>query len=208
MAGRMVWNAKFLGGLMLVFLLACSGVAWMERSTLLSWFYIHSLSRASADSRGRWVERVANLGETAIPGLLECLGETDASVCENARAGLERLTQVWGTDDPRTAELALRLSRAFGQFSPAGQRQILDLASGWFAGANGPAENLVTPCARLVGEAAGTPDADVQAGALELCGILLDAAGRAMKRCVRRSGIWCAERCAPAPRAIVCAPSA
>jgi len=172
MAGRGVWNGKFLGGLMLVFLLGCAGVAWMERSTLLTWFYIRCLTREGEDNRGRWVERVANLGETAIPGLLECLTESDAYVCQGVCAVLERLTQSWGSDDPRTAELALRLSRSFAQFSLAGQRQVLDLASGWFA-ERGHFESLVTPCSRLVGEAAGTTDADVQTSALELCGILL-----------------------------------
>jgi hypothetical protein len=172
MAGRGIGGRKFLGALMLVFVLGCAGVAWMERTTLLSWFYIRGLARAAESDRAGWVEKVANLGETALPGLLDCLTQSDAQVCGNARAALERLTQCWGCGDPRTRELALKLSREFAQFSPAGQRQTLDLAAGWFAqtGENG---DLVPACARLVGEAAGATDTDVQAAALDLCGVLL-----------------------------------
>jgi len=172
MAGRGIGGRKFLGALMLVFVLGCAGVAWMERTTLLTWFYIRSLARADESDRAGWVERVANLGETALPGLLDCLTQSDAQVCGNARSVLERLTQSWGGGDPRTRELALKLSREFAQFSPAGQRQTLDLAAGWFAqtGENG---DLVPACARLVGEAAGATDTDVQAAALDLCGVLL-----------------------------------
>ncbi len=173
MAGRGVWNGKFLGALMLVFVLGFAGVAWMERSTLLSWVCIHCLMQASPDNRDRWVERVANLGEPAVPALIDCLTQPDAQVCGNARVALNRLTHSWGGADPRSAELALRLARDFDQFSPEGQRQTLDLAAGWFAEPSGHAETLVPACSRLVGEVAGTTDADVQTSALELCGVLL-----------------------------------
>ncbi|MHB8736820.1 MAG: HEAT repeat domain-containing protein [Terriglobales bacterium] len=173
MAGRGVWSRKLLGGLMLVFLLGCAGVAWRERSTLLSWFYIHNLTRAPQDNRERWVSRVAKLGEAAIPGLFDCLGQSDSRVCHNARAALERMTQEWGSDPAPTVDLALRLAREFARFSPAGQRQALQLAAGWFTEPSGEVRSLVSPCSRLVGEAAGTTDTEVQTSALELCGILL-----------------------------------
>jgi hypothetical protein len=172
MAGRGFWGGKFLGGLVLVFVFGCAGVAWMERANLLSWFYVRALARAAENDRAGWVERVATLGETALPGLLDCLTQCEAQVCANARAALERLTQWWGGGDPRTRELALKLSREFAQFSPAGQRQTLDLAAGWFA-EPGERGELVSACSRLVGEAAGATDADVQASALDLCGVLL-----------------------------------
>ncbi|HWG46242.1 MAG TPA: HEAT repeat domain-containing protein [Gemmataceae bacterium] len=174
MAGRGVWSRKFLGGLLIVFVLGCAAVAWRERSTLLSWFYLHNLTRATPDKRERWVERVANLGETAIPGLFNCLTRPDAQVCDNARAVLERMTHGWGSGDARTVDLALRLAREFTRFSPAGQRQALNLAVGWFTNSGGGnTGKLVSACSRLVGEAAGTADAEVQTSALELCGILL-----------------------------------
>jgi hypothetical protein len=171
MAGRGIWNRKFLGGLMLIFALGCAGVAWCERSTLLSWFYVHQLARASEGDRERWARRVAGLGESALPGLFDCLTQSDARVCANARAALDQMTQTWGPGDARTVELATRLSREFAQFSPAGQRQALELAAGWFAEAR--PDGLVSACGHLVGEAAGASNADVQAGALDLCGVLL-----------------------------------
>jgi len=175
MAGRGSWGRKLLGGLMLVLVLGCGVVAWRERATLLSWFYVRSLAQATDKDRDQRAERVAKLGEIAIPGVFGCLAQPDARVCANARAALDRLTRSWGAGDPRTAELALRLARAFAQFSPAGQRQVLDLAAGWF---DKPVrDGLVSACAHLLAEAADTTDTGVQAGALELCGILLSQPG-------------------------------
>lgn len=182
MAGCAVWSRKSLAALLLVFLFGCGLVAWRERAALLSWFYVHNLAHSSESSRQRWVGRVANLGETALPGLLDCLRQNDALVCTNARAALELMTQTWGSGDARTADLALRLARAFERFSPAGQKQVLDLAADWFrkgrrqpGGSAGVA--LVSACGNLLGESAAVNDEDVQAGALELCGLLLSQPG-------------------------------
>ena len=109
MAGCAVWTRKFLGGLLLIFLLGCGIVAWRERTSLLSWFYIRNLARASDTNRPRWVGRVANLGEAALPGLFDCLTQPDGHVCANVCAALEYMTHTWGHGDARTAELALRL---------------------------------------------------------------------------------------------------
>jgi hypothetical protein len=160
---------------MLVLVLGCGVAAWRERAALMSWYYVRALARATDRDRERWAERVAKLGESTIPGVFGCLAQPDARVCANARAALERLTHSWGSGDPRTAELALRLARAFSQFSPAGQRQVLELAAGWFdqPGCDG----LISACSHLLAEAAGTTDAGAQAVALELCGILLSQSG-------------------------------
>jgi hypothetical protein len=181
MAGCAVWSRKFLTALLLVLLLGCGIVAWRERAALLSWFYVHNLSHASESSRQRWVGRVANLGEMALPGLFDCLTQTDALVCANARAALELMTRTWGSDDARIADLALRLAREFDRFSPAGQKQVLDLAAGWFrAGRRQPTAArvaLVSACGRLLGESAAVNDEDVRASALELCALLLNQPG-------------------------------
>lgn len=175
MAGRGGWGRKFLGGLALVLVLGCGIVAWRERATLMAWYYVRSLARAADDGRDRWAERVAKLGEPAVPGLFGCLSQAEPRVCANARAALERMTHGWGAGDPRTAELAQRLARGFGQFSPAGQQQVLDLAAGWFH-TKGTGK-LIPACGSLLGEAASATDAGVQASALELCGILLTQPG-------------------------------
>jgi hypothetical protein len=173
MFGRGVGGRKLLGGLVLLFVLGCAAVAWRERSTLLSWLYVHQLVRASDAGRGGWAQRVAGLGETALPGLFDCLRQSDARVCGNARAALEEMTRIWGAGDARTVDLAVRLGREFAQFSPAGQRQTLELAASWFSEGQARPDGLVSACSHLLGEATGTPDADVLSGALDLCGLLL-----------------------------------
>ncbi|HEY7152338.1 MAG TPA: hypothetical protein VH575_00120, partial [Gemmataceae bacterium] len=86
MAGRAVWGRRLLGGLILVLVLGCGVVAWRERAILMSWYYVRALARATDKDRERWAERVAKLGETAIPGVFSCLAQSDARVCANARA--------------------------------------------------------------------------------------------------------------------------
>jgi hypothetical protein len=173
MARRGGWGRKITGGLVVVFVLGCAGVAWRERSTLLSWFYVRGLARASEADRDRWAGRVARLGDSAVPALYDCLARPDARACGNARAALELLTRSWGAGDARTVDLAVGLAREFAHFSAQGQREALELAAGWFAGPGDHPDGLVSACSRLVGEAAGAADADVQAAALELCGLLL-----------------------------------
>src|SRR5579871_5707322 len=182
MAGCAVWSRKVLSLLLLVFLLGSGIVAWRERATLLSWFYVHNLAHATENSRQRWVGRVANLGETALPGLFECLTNPDALVCANARAALELMTRSWSNNEARTADLALRLAREFSRFSAPGQRQILELATGWFRkGQSGPEasarEALISSCGNILSECATVNEEDVRASALELCGLLLNQPG-------------------------------
>jgi hypothetical protein len=182
MAGCAVWSRKFLTLLLLVFLLGCGIVAWRERATLLSWFYVYNLAHATENNRQRWVGRVANLGETTLPGLFNCLAKPDALVCANARAALELMTRSWANNESRTADLALCLVREFGRFSAAGQKHVLDLAAGWFRESRGQPEasarvTLISTCGSLLSEAAAVNDEDVRASALELCGLLLNQPG-------------------------------
>jgi hypothetical protein len=173
MAGRGSGKGKFLVGFVVVVLLG--GLAWVERGPLLAWYYLQRLAAADGADRETWVGRVAGLGEEAVPGLLETLGRPDPRTCENARAALERLVADWGPpEDPRTADLALHLARDFSRLSPAGQRQALTLTAGWFPpDGPPPPASLLPPAARLLGEAAGVEDGDVQGAALELCARVL-----------------------------------
>jgi hypothetical protein len=168
--------------LLLVILLGCGIVAWRERATLLSWFYVYNLAHATENTRQRWVGRVANLGETALPGLFDCLAKPEPLACANARAALELMTRSWDGNEARTADLALRLAREFERFSAAGQKQVLDLAAGWFGGSHGQPEAsahvaLNSSCGNLLSESAAVDDEDVRASALELCGLLLSQPG-------------------------------
>jgi HEAT repeat protein len=177
MAGYGLRSKKFLVALFLAILLGGAGVAWMERATLLAWFYVRGLAQAGEGQRQRWVDRVAGLGEAALPGLTDCLADSDGAVCRNAGAALADLSGRWGCADTRTVALALHLGRDFAGFSPPGQRQALDVAVHWFnPRPDTPAPGLVPACARLLEEAARVPDPEVQAGALDLCTVLLQQA--------------------------------
>lgn len=177
MAGCAVWFRKFLGGLLILLLLGCGIVAWRERVTLLSWFYIRNLARATDVNHSRWVGRVANLGEAAVSGLFDCLARPEAAICANARAALAHMTHAWGHGSPRTADFAIRLAREFPRFSSAGQKQALELAAGWFRESAQQPDNLVSACGDLLSESAAIAEEDVQTAALELCGILLNLSG-------------------------------
>jgi hypothetical protein len=174
MAGRGGRHRKFLIGLVVVLALA-GGVVWVERAPLLAWFYLQRLAAADEANREAWVGRVAGLGESAVPGLLQLLANPTPAPCRNARAALEKLADGWGFDDPRTAELCQRMGREFAHLSPAGQQQLLTLASGWYAArGDAPAPPaLMPPASRMVGEAAAVEDAEVQSAALDLCARVL-----------------------------------
>jgi hypothetical protein len=176
MPGSAVWSRKFFTALLLVVLLGCGIVGWRERATLLTWFYVHNLTHASDANRQRWVGRVANLGETALPGLFDCLTQSDDNVCANARAALQQMTHLWGNDDARTADLALRLARQFTHFSPEGQKQVLELAVNWFNEPANQPDNLFSASGNLLSESALINEEGVRASALELCGLLLKQA--------------------------------
>jgi hypothetical protein len=152
------------------------GLAWFERTTLLSWYFVRGLARADEGSRDAWVERVAGVGEAAVPNLLAHLGDADPAVCGNVRAALSRLSREWSVGDARTVALAMRCGREFNQYSPAGRRSVLELAAEWFRDAGPdapPAQGLLPACVRFVTESAASADVDTQDKALELCAALL-----------------------------------
>jgi len=152
------------------------GLAWVERTALLSWFYVRGLARADEGSRAAWVERVAGVGEAAVPDLLARLGDADPAVCGNVRAALSRLSRGWGLGDARTVALAMRCGRELNQYSPAGRRSVLELAAEWFRDAGPdapPGPGLLPACVRFVTESAASAEVDTQDKALELCAALL-----------------------------------
>ena len=114
---RFPWlNKKVVGAVAVLLLLLVGGVAWLERTPLLLWYYVRNLTKADDNNRTAWIERVAGLGEEAVPPLLICLKDADPNVCRNAHAALTRLSQQWGVGDSRTVALAMRCGREFAQF--------------------------------------------------------------------------------------------
>jgi hypothetical protein len=167
-------GGKFLGGLLLVLLLA-GGLAWVERMTLLAWFRVRLLAAATDDNREARALQVARLGEAACADLFACLHREEPDVCRNARAGLAALVELdGGSGGQRPVDLAGKLAREFPQLSAAGQQQVLGLAGEWFRDNPAePAPGLMLNGARLLAAAAANTDAGVQASALDLCGLLV-----------------------------------
>jgi hypothetical protein len=169
-------NKKVCGALVLLLMVVTAALVWIERMPLLASFYVHQLAKADEADNGVWVDRVAGLGEAALNDLLDCMNEPAPACCANARAALEKLTGEWGANDPRTLALAHRCCREFQHMSPAGQRNVLELAGGWFAsGANdqAPTAGLLPPSSRLLAEAVASREPEVQDSALRLCVILV-----------------------------------
>jgi hypothetical protein len=164
-------SKKWWLGLALLALGVAGGVAWMERASLRAWYVLRGLRGAGDHDRATWVQRVADLGELAVDGLVDCLSSGDQQACRNAVAALDHLARTWGASDARTGDLACRLACAFGRLCPRGQAALLRGMAGWFA-EQAPAAGLVSACARLLDEAAGGEDETVAAG-LDLAGALL-----------------------------------
>jgi hypothetical protein len=173
-----VGGRKFLLGGLLAVLLAAGGVVWWQRTPLLAWYYVRGLARAAEGERDTWIERVAQLDDAALPGLLACLRRDDAQGCANARLALAHLAARWGTDDPRRAALADRLAEGFAARSLPGRLNTLELEEVLLQpcpAAGPPPDETLRAGARLVGEAARSPDRDVHARALSLGEALLGA---------------------------------
>jgi hypothetical protein len=146
-----------------------AGAGWVERVPLLAWVWVQGLSRATDADREAWVERVAGVGDAAVPGLLACLGRDDRRACGNAAAALARLA-----DGPGRDELAGRLADAFPRLCAPGQEAALKLEAAWLASGTAP-----PPLSPLLAHAAHSPDPGVRARTLDLVALLLDHPGQA-----------------------------
>lgn len=168
---------KLFVGIVLAALVAGLAVAWSERLPLLSWYFVRGLSRADVVTRDRWVERVAGLGDAAVPDLLDALADPDPAVCANARAALVRLSSDWGVADSRCVILAGSFTRSWDGFSNAGKATALEVAAGWFRRDAESSAGLVSACTRLLTATARGDCAEVRTHALGLCAALLAREG-------------------------------
>jgi hypothetical protein len=147
-------------------------LAWLERATLQSWFNVYQLAQANDANRQARAEAVADLGDVAVPQLLEYLARPDPTVCQNSRAGLQALVNHWGgLHDDHTTVLVGQLATSFNRFSTPGQEQALELVADWFRKEphDVPASGLLLASARLLSASGVVPDDHVQGAALDLC---------------------------------------
>jgi hypothetical protein len=176
-----VRRRKLIVGAVLAVVLAGAGLAWLERTPLLAWYYVRSLAQADETERDTWMERVLQLDEAAVPGLLACFRRDDARACANARLALLRLAARWGPDDPRRAHLTDRLAEGFSARSVSGQLNTLELDETLIRDVPvdaAPSEPALQAGVHLVVEAARTADRDLHAQALSLGELLWTTADR------------------------------
>jgi hypothetical protein len=161
-------------GLIGTLLLAGAGFYWWTGGDVIAWWRLRCLAQATDANRADCAERVADLNDRALPGLLDLLQRDDAAACQNAGAGLACLVRRWGPGDPRLPDVIQSLTRAFPGLSLAGKAAVLGL----------PAEALPvktdetplpvrTALGKLLAEVhADTPE-EVRGAALDLAGWLL-----------------------------------
>jgi hypothetical protein len=164
---------KLVAASLLLVLAGAAVVAWMERTPLRSWYYLRGLSQATEADRADWIDRLTNLGEPAVDGLLEQL-DGDEQACRNAAAALDHLAHTWGGADPRAIDLVSREAQRFSRLPPSGQALLLHGVAGWLAetGSEPPA-GLLSACTRLLSDAGPSTDAGTQLAALELAAELV-----------------------------------
>jgi hypothetical protein len=170
-------RTKVVGIGLFVLLTALGIVAWVERKPLQAAYYLHELTRASANERDAVAERVASLDDEVVPGLIDTLESSDAQVGENVQAALGALARRWPTDDPRAENLAARLAGSFERQSPAGQQAVLRFETAWLRGEFGgpPGTGVTSRVAQQVVLAGRAVDSGVR-------GLAIDAASAVLER--------------------------
>jgi hypothetical protein len=165
---------RILGWFVVLALGAALGVFWFAGTPLLTWYYLNGLRHADEADREGWVKRLVALDQEAVPGLLDCLRLDDERGCENSAAALTALIDAWPPQDPRRAELAVRLEGEFSRSGAPGQRCILDLAALLLKG-DPPerAPDLLAALQRLLTASARAAEPDRRQRALALAAFLL-----------------------------------
>jgi HEAT repeat protein len=113
-----------IGSLFAITLIAIAG--WLGHGPLLVRYRVAQLKRAGDAEAGRSIERVARLGDAAVPALIQLLRE-DSAVAARAGQALARILDRYSENDPRVSDLGAKLAEAFAQFSPMGRQAALDL---------------------------------------------------------------------------------
>jgi HEAT repeat protein len=166
-------KVRTIGGLMAVILILGGGAAWLQRERLRIWYYLHQLARADEQGSAVWAERLASLGDVALPGLLDCLASDDELTCANARAALEQTCARLPQDDARWKALTDRILDAFPRWSAPGQRCVLALTAEWLRPAAQPSAVTLAYGVNVLNAAGQTSDSAARALALDIAAGLL-----------------------------------
>ncbi|MCC6417393.1 MAG: hypothetical protein IT429_04010 [Gemmataceae bacterium] len=163
----------------LVVAVGLGAAGWLNRTALLSWYYLRGLAGAADGDRATWVERVAGLDEEAIPGLLAHLASADARICANCEAALSCLVRRWGAGDGRSVRVLEQLTGRFGALSGPGQEAGLELVLAALGPDRGKAAppSLVEAAGPLLAVAAKAGESGVRLRALALADVLAERTG-------------------------------
>lgn len=115
-----------------VLLLAAAAGVW-QRERLWVWYCAERLERAADDRRAEWADKLATVGQPAVPTLLGLFRHDDPAVCLAARGGLEHMIADWPKDDARRLAYARQFADAEPRFSTPGRSAALDLLPGVLA---------------------------------------------------------------------------
>jgi HEAT repeat protein len=109
-----------------VLVLAFAAGLW-QRERLWVWYCAERLERAADGDRGAWADKLADVGEPAVPTLLALFRHDDPGVCAAAKKGLVQLAGAWPADDPRRLAFARQFVEAEPRFSTPGRSAALEL---------------------------------------------------------------------------------
>lgn len=168
-------GSRILSAMVVLFLLGIVSLGWLERASLLSWYNVYQLIRASDTNRESRAQAVASLGEAALPGLCKTLKSSDPNVCANCCAGLSALIGMeGGIYGDRTPQILNDLARSLPHWSIEGQHQVLRMITDLYpSNPPPPTQELLLANARLLTVCAGLNTDQVQDVALHLCSILI-----------------------------------
>jgi hypothetical protein len=187
-------SRKLIAALMVGALLILTGIAWLERTPLLVFYFVHRLQGANESDRQSWVERVAALDFVAIPQLIDCLRRADPRVCANAQACLLKMVQRWGLGDLRRVQLAECLALRFATLSEQGGQMALEIQEHLLRTSETDTSglDLLPAVTRTLAEASLTANTEVHTRALALAASLTErGAGPELLSACRKLTLTC-----------------
>ena len=90
----------WLGVAALLLFLSAAGGFLLERTRLISWYYVYGMTHCAEDQDTSWLERVSGLDEAAVPPLLAVLRRDDERACNNCKRALAELGKHGGSKMP------------------------------------------------------------------------------------------------------------
>jgi hypothetical protein len=113
--------------LALLVLAGFAGLGWWQARPMLARYYVKQLACAPEENRTTCAERVAGLGDIAVPYLLDGLRHADAKACANLQYSFFLMVKKSGVAAPHAQQLVARISNQFDEFNPAGQETTIFL---------------------------------------------------------------------------------